>query len=137
MKKHILQIEAILTVVIMLAALSACHKQQDNQEYEYFYVINKIVKDDDFFTANVDDYKIQLYDRDLNQIAELPFASYNPKIQVLEIRKDGSIIYFVTKGVVDDEEGIFFINDDMNQILDGIKSIKRIGGNSYQYSTWE
>lgn len=138
MKKYILQIGTIITMVTtMLIVLSACNNQRNNQEYEYFYEINSIIKNDNFFTAKVDSYTIYLYDQDLNQIAEIPFATYSPKIQILEIRKSGSIIYFVTNGAIDDEEGILFINDDTNRILDGIKSIKRIGGNSYQYSTWE
>ena len=37
----------------------------------------------------------------------------------------------------DDESGIVFVNSDLNNLLDGIKSLKRVGGNSYQYNTYD
>lgn len=56
--------------------------------------------------------------------------------KITTFSKDGSTVWFIISGSVDDEQGIIFINDDSNSVLDGIKSIERIGGNSYYYSTY-
>ena len=102
---------------------------------EYFYKINSLIKNEDFYFAKVADYRIVLYNLKNEPQKEIVFDDYNVKIKLVSIRKDGSIIYFITSGSVDDEQGIVFINDDLNDKLNGIKTIKRIGGNSYYYNT--
>ncbi len=127
----------LLLICLCIAAVlcfSACNGNVKDSE-EYFYKINKLIKDEDFCTAKVEDGKIVLYDSQQNSIRELPFDQYDKSIDFLYARKEGALIFFVTSAAVDDEQGILFINDDSNNMLDGIHSIKRIGRNSYEYDT--
>lgn len=114
--------------------LAGCNGNAEDSE-EYFYEINKRIKDEEFCTAKVKPGKIVLYDAQQNPIRELPFESYDKNITLLFARKEGALIFFVTSAAVDDEQGILFINDDSNKVLNGIHSIKRVGGNSYEYDT--
>ena len=102
---------------------------------DYFYKINSIIKDMDFFTAKAIDDKIVLYNAKQKMIKEIPFEDYDDNIKFVYARKEGSVIYFIISLAIDDEQGIMFINDDSNGLLDGIKTINRVGGNSYGYST--
>lgn len=124
-----------LLLGIILLCLSACSGNGTAANEEYFYKINSLVRDIDFHTANVKDEKIILYDEEKEIVDEIPFDEYDAGINLTYIRKDDPVVYFVTGGDADDEQGIIFINDDTNGILDGVKSLKRIGGNSYEYST--
>lgn len=102
---------------------------------EYCYKINFIIKDVDFHTAKIEERKIVLYDDKNVQIQQITFEEYESDKRIAVVRKDGARVYFTISGTVDDEQGIVFINDDSNAVLDGIKSMERIGGNSYRYST--
>lgn len=108
----------------------------DEQE-TYFRNIYALIKDIDFDIAKIEDSKILLYNSDDELVDEIIFNEYNKKIPLIHIKKQDSVIYFVTSLVVDDEIGIIFVNDDSDKIMDGIKSLKRVGGNSYQYDTAE
>lgn len=127
----------ICVILINIFCFSACNKNIDQINENYFYQINSLIKNADFHTAKVEDYKIILYNLENELTQEIVFEDYNNGIKLRSVRKEGSIIYFITGGSVDDEKGVIFINDDTNNMFDGIKSIKRIGGNSYQYSTSE
>ncbi len=131
MAKRLLLICLCIAAVLCLAA---CNGNAEESE-EYFYEINKLIKDEDFCTAKVKAGKIVLYDAQRNPIKEIPFENYDKCITLLYARKEGALIFFVTSRAVDDEQGILFINDDSNNMLDGIHSIKRVGGNSYEYDT--
>lgn len=131
MRKRLL---LILLCVAMLLCLAGCNAGTEEYE-EYFYKINKLIKDEDFCTAKVKPGKIVLYDAQKNPIRELPFESYDKSITLLYVRKEGALIFFVTSAAVDDEQGILFINDESDKVLDGIHSIKRVGSNSYEYDT--
>lgn len=124
----------ICLCIAAVLCLAACNGNVEDSE-EYFHKINKLIKDEDFCTAKVKDGKIELYDSQQNPIRELPFDQYDKSITLLYARKEGALIFFVTSAAVDDEQGILFINDDSNNMLDGIHSIKRIGRNSYEYDT--
>ena len=117
--------------------MSACTTPTASSQEEYFYIINNLIKDEEFDYATVSEKKIELYNSDNILINEMYFEDYNENIKLSVIRKKESMIYFVQNGAIDDEEGIVFINDRSNELLDGIKNIKRIGGNSYQYRTFE
>jgi hypothetical protein len=131
MRKRLLLICLCIAAVLCLAT---CNGNVEDSE-EYFYKINKLIKDEDFCTAEVKPGKIVLYDDQKKPIRELPFESYDKSIDFLYARKEGALIFFVTSAAVDDEQGILFINDDSNNMLDGIHSIKRVGRNSYEYDT--
>ena len=124
----------ICLCIAMILCFAACNSNLQDSE-EYFYKINKLIRDENFYTAKAYDGKIVLYDSQQDPIKEISFDKYDKNIDFLYARKEGPIIFFVTSGAVDDEKGILFINDDSNNILNGIKSIKRIGGNSYEYDT--
>lgn len=124
----------ILLCVATVLCFAGCNAGPEEYE-EYFYKINKLIKDEDFCTAEVKPGKIVLYDDQKKPIRELPFDQYDKSIDFLYARKEGALIIFVTSAAVDDEQGILFINDDSNNMLDGIHSIKRVGRNSYEYDT--
>ena len=129
MKKYV----AVILIITMLCFVG-CTGRTDMQ-CAYFYEINSLIKDEVFFTANVEEGKIMLYDEEQIMIGEIEFVGYQSGTDLLCIRKDGPVVFFVTGGAVDDETGILFINDDSNNLLDGLKTIERIGGNSYIYDT--
>ncbi len=137
MKKRYVFIFAILIAILITAgfAYSACTDITVKKEEEYFYKINTLLRDMDFYTAKTTDNTIELYDSENTLTDTIAFDDYDKSISLVYIRKEGSVIYFITSAAVDDEWGVMYINDDSNNILDGVKSIKRIGGNSYQYST--
>ncbi len=124
----------ILLCIATILCLAGCNASPEESE-EYFYEINKLIKDEDFCTAKVMPGKIVLYDAQRNPIKEIPFDKYDKTIAFKYARKEGTLIFFVTSAAVDDEQGILFINDNSNNMLDGIHSIKRIGRNSYEYDT--
>ena len=135
MKRKIIFLVLIL-VLLGVFLFTSCNFFPSNQDREvYLYKINSIIKDMDFSTAKTYDGKIILYNTEREIIKEIPFEDYDKNIKFIYARKDESAIYFVISAVVDDEQGIMFVNDGSDRFLDGIKTIKRIGGNSYQYSS--
>lgn len=125
----------LILVILGMFILVSCGYSNNKNIEEYLYKINSIIKDMDFYTAKVDENKIILYNTEQEMIKEIPFGDYNGNIKFIYARKEESAIYFVMSGSVDDEQGIMFVNDNSDGFLDGIKTINRIGGNSYQYST--
>lgn len=125
----------VIGMIAMALCLGLFIGQRTDEQDEYFYKINALIKDQDFTTAKIDDGKISLYDEG-QIVKEISFGEYDPKKQLEYIRKDGPVIYFVTAGSLDDECGIIFINDETNNIFDGIKTLTRTGGNSYCYKTY-
>ncbi len=89
----------------------------------------------DFYIARPEKDIIILYNDKDEPINEVQINEYDGKKNFIYARKDGTNIFFVINAAVDDEQGILFVNDGSDSILDGIKSIERIGGNSYKYST--
>ncbi|MBE6996507.1 MAG: hypothetical protein E7429_07280 [Ruminococcaceae bacterium] len=139
MKKAFGVILAITVVVCFYFAYFT--NTQDGQE-EYCRKVNSLVCNEKFVVAKIEDSKIILYasiEELLKEIPfkEIPFKEFDKTIKIKYIRKENMITYFILEGSIDDESGIMFINDDSNRIFDGIKSITRIGGNSYQYNTAE
>ena len=133
MKRNVYFILILVILGAFILIYYGCSSNKNTEEY--LYKINSIIKDVDFYTAKADDNKIILYNTEQKIIKEIPFKDYNGNIKFLYARKEESAIYFVISGSVDDEQGIMFVNDGSDIFLDGIKSINRIGGNSYQYST--
>lgn len=133
MKRNVYFVLILVTLGVFI--LVSCGYSSNKNTEDYLYKINSIIKDMDFYTAKADDDKIILYNTEQEIIKEIPFEDYDGNIKFLYARKEESAIYFVISGSVDDEQGIMFVNDNSDSFLDGIKTINRIGGNSYQYST--
>jgi len=106
-----------------------------NEEEQYFRKINEIIKDLDFHSAKAKDGKIILYDKERNPASEIPFEEYDESRKFIYARKSDNIVYFITSGAVDDEWGIMFVNDGSDSMMDGVGSVTRINGNSYEYNT--
>ena len=130
------KIFVLIAVFVFAACLCFVYfaNASDKQE-EYCYEINKLICNETFDTAKVQDSKIVLYSFDGVRLKEIPLEAFDKSVKIAYVRKEGTITYFVLGGAVDDEMGIMFINDESNQLLDGVKSITRIGGNSYRYDT--
>lgn len=111
------------------------HESSINEKEQYFKKINEIIKDLEFHSAKANDGKIVLYNNKYEPICEIPFESYDRSIKFIGARKDNDIVYFITGGAVDDEWGIMFVNDGSDSMMDGVGSVSRIGGNSYEYDT--
>ena len=127
----------LLFLAISLSALclSGCTVTSNVDIADYCNIINQRLTNADFFKAFVSDGVIKLYDSDDILIDEILFDAYDKSKRIVYIRKEGSRLYFILGGSVDDEYGIMFINDADNDFLDGIHSVERVGGNSYEYST--
>lgn len=120
--------------VVFLSGCTAASQRNDSIA-EYCYAINQVLKQEDFAFAEVNEESIVLYDADRVPLSVIDFALYDNSIHFLSIRKEGNVIYFVTQGAVDDEEGYMFVNGQENSIFDGIWQIERVSGNGYAYST--
>lgn len=123
----------ILSMILISVYFSGC--AYSNGSTDEFYRINQLIKDEDFFKAEVIDKTIVLYDKSNSVTKKIPYDEASKKSAPLYIEKIGNTLYFVTEGVVDDRAGIMFVNDDSDSFLDGIAEISRIGGNSYHFNT--
>ena len=106
-----------------------------NEQEQYFRKINEIIKDLEFHSAKTKDGKIILYDENRNPTSEISFEEYDESQNFIYARKSDDIVYFITAGAVDDEWGIMFVNDGSDGMMDGIGSVTKISGNSYEYDT--
>ncbi len=134
MKKYV----AILVLCCIAVGLFySCGRDDIHKQERYFGKINSIIKDLDFHIAKAKDSKIILYNKELDPISEIPFEEYDEDIKFIGAHKDGPVVYFATSGMVDNENGIMFINDEANELLREATKLVRIaiGGNSYEYST--
>ncbi len=134
---RLIKYSVLCFVMSGLFIFSGCQNNNYSVMEEYCYKINSVIKDVDFHTAKIKESKIVLYDNKNVEIRQIAFEEYEINKRITVIRKDGARVYFTISGTVDDEQGIVFINDSSNAVLDGIKSMERIGGNSYRYSTSE
>ena len=135
MKKKIafISVSCVLFLCFVCVMFRVINKPSINEDY--YYRINRTIKDYDFYRAEVSDGTIILYDKSGTVTQQLPFDDNRRNAPLVYIRKDGACLYFILSGAVDDETGVIFVNDDSNQILDGINVLRRIGGNSYYYDT--
>ena len=134
MKKRICIIVG-LVVCLMLGCYALIRDQKEQDTFDYCVQINKMIKDLDFYKAEVTENGIVLYDRNFDELDIVPFDGYKRHIKFMGIRKDGGLIYFILIGSVDDEWGIMFVNDESDKMMEGINSIDRIGENYYYYDT--
>lgn len=100
-------------------------------------VKNEQIRDLDFFTARISDGVISLFDRESVLISEISFEEYDKNLnkEIVYIRKEDTLVYFILMVMVDDEIGIMFVNDDSDWILSGLNSVERIGAGSYKHDT--
>ena len=127
-------VAAILCIALLLVFGFKIFDKPSSAEIEYYTSINRMIKDQDFYTARVSEGEISLYDKNNIIIETMGFDFYDRSIPLVTIRKEFGNLYFVTAGSVDDEYGVVFMNDSANN-LDGIMSLERIGGNAFLYST--
>ena len=124
----------VLCIALICVVFICFWESEKGQDIDYFAEINFRIRNLDFCTATVEDANILLYDSNGTLIQIIEFTNYR-KSNLIYIRKSGDRIYFVQSGSIDDESGILFVNDESDRILEGIKSLERVGGNSYRYST--
>ncbi len=129
------RILSLVLVIILSVSLFSCGIKSDKDYDDYCYKINKIIKDKDFSKGEVVDGKILLY-KDDKIIFEENFEDYDKSYNIKSIRKEENRMFFILNGAVDDEDGIVFLYDE-NNVMDGIASLERIGGNSYKYKTYK
>ena len=127
-------VAAILCIALLLVFGFKIFDKPNSAEIEYYTSINRMIKDQDFYTARVSEGEISLYDKNNIIVETMGFDFYDRSIPLVTIRKEFGNLYFVTAGSVDDEYGVVFMNDSTNN-LDGIMSLERIGGNAFLYST--
>lgn len=135
MKKIILVILTIINVFLFTNCAIVNQQVSSGERNIYYYKINSLIKDENFSTAKIEESKIILYNEKREMEKEIIFDEYDKRIPVLYIRKDENLIFFVEWGIVDDEGGIVFMNNELKNILDGIYHIDRIDGNYFKYST--
>lgn len=127
-------ITAILCIALLFVFGFKIFDKPNSAEIEYYTSINRMIKDQDFYTARVSEGQITLYDKNNIIVETMGFDFYDRSIPLVTIRKEFGNLYFVTAGSVDDEYGVVFMNDSANN-LDGIMSLERLGGNAFLYST--
>ena len=124
----------LLTVILILTLISCGTKS--TEEYDlYCYEINQLIKEIDFDRGTIDDGNLILYNNE-SEVFNEKYEKYNTNFEIEYIRKEDSKVFFVLSASVDDDEGIVFINDETNNLMDGLVSLERINGNSYRYKTF-
>ena len=126
----------LILILVLAFMCSSCSAPNYEKTEEYFYKMNSRIKDMEFYKAEMEGNEILLYDAQNKLITTIPFEKSTHDVDFIYAYKDGTTIRFVTGGSVDDEEGIMFVNDNSDDILEGIHSLERVGGNSYRYSTY-
>ena len=126
----------LILILVLAFMCSSCSAPNYEKTEEYFYKMNSRIKDMEFYKAEMEGNQILLYDAQNKLITTIPFEKSTHDVDFICAYKDGTTIRFVTGGSVDDEEGIMFVNDNSDDILEGIHSLERVGGNSYRYSTY-
>lgn len=109
--------------------------QDTSNVSDFCYNVNSLVKTYDFAYGNISCNNIILYDDNDKEIAEIPIDNLEERDKIIYFYKKSNNVYFVISRSVDDESGIILVNDESDSILDGLWSIKRVGGNSYYYDT--
>lgn len=135
LKKIINSIIIIAITAFIILCINSCDSKNEQDAIDYYTKINNMIQDYDFNIARTEDSKIILYDSSNTQIGEIDMTDQSFKYPIVYIKKEDYILKIITGGAVDDEHGIVFINNDLNNALDGITSISRVGGNSYKYSS--
>lgn len=137
MKKVIFYLPLCILIVAILFQLigSNINIENINEQERYFRKINEIIKDLEFHSAKAKDGKIILYNNKYEPICEIPFEGYDKNIKFIGAHKDDGIVFFITAGAVDDEWGIMFVNDGSDSMMDGVGSVNKISGNSYEYTS--
>lgn len=135
MKKVIFISFVCALMVFLFSCGSVGSDVGDQRRIEYCREINNLLAMEEFITAKIDEGFITLFDSEREIIKEIALPNYDKSIDIIYVRKENSVIYFITSGAVDDEEGYMFINGDENKIFDGLWSVERVTGNGYAYST--
>lgn len=127
----------ILEIVIGCIVLGVKIKQYNNKEYqEYCYQIYKEIQDEDFKYAKFDKKTLIFMDENRSVLYKKDYSNYNTKWKILYIENRKDTIVFWKKGAVDDRIGLMFIRErKLSNMLDGINTLKRRGGNIYEVST--
>ena len=132
MKKRIVFLFIPVVICVMCIITS---DRITNDELEYYTEINSLIKDMEFYTANIEETQITFFDDNNSIISTMHFDFFDPKVDLIYIRKEGDSIFFIINANIDDESGVVFMNGGSDYILNGIVSLKRVGGNSYQFDS--
>ena len=100
-------IAAILCIALLLVFGFKIFDKPNSAEIEYYTSINRMIKDQDFYTARVSEGEISLYDKNNIIVETMGFDFYDRSIPLVTIRKEFGNLYFVTAGSVDDEYGVY------------------------------
>ena len=103
---------------------------------EYCHEINRVIKDIDFEKGDISEGKIILYN-DEKEVYNQIYDKFDSKYKIVYIRKDGRKVFFVLNASVDDEDGIVYLNGELGDVMDGLWSLERLGGDSYNYKTYK
>ncbi len=139
MNRRKLQIITGILLVACLLSLVACNHTRllGNEDfYEYCTGIYNLLKDKDFFKAEIEKDYIILYDSEFKQISRMDFSGYKANMTIHYILNEHTRMLFVTSQAVDDTMGIVFFKDTENANLDGLWTLDRISGNGFLYSTF-
>ena len=126
----------VILVVICVSTFASCGVKSTEEYDLYCYEINKVIKDIDFDKGDISDGKIVLYN-DGSVVFNQDYEKFDSDFNIKYIRKEDSKIFFVLNASLDDDEGLVFVNDDTNGLMDGLGSLERINGNSYKYKTFK
>ena len=103
---------------------------------EYCYEINRMIKEIEFEKGDISDGKIILYN-DEKEVYNQSYDKFDSKYKIMYIRKDGNKVFFVLNASVDDEDGIVYLNGELGDVMNGLWSLERLGGDSYNYKTYK
>ena len=125
----------VLLAMSLLTSCSLIRKQQKQDIQEDYHEINKLIKDKEFRLAYVEDDQICLYDKDRNLLEQIPLPDVSASFYVKYIEKKKNTLFFVQGGSVDDTWGLMIVNDDSDDLMQGLGSISRAGIGIYEFTT--
>ncbi len=124
--KRTVSILLAFVISLIITFFCGCSVKSDSELEEYCHSVNELICNIDFSYAKTEGKTIILYS-DKNQIIDEIITecdNIDAEQQIKYIQKEGNIVYFIQSVAIDDEFGIMFINDETNNVLNGIKKPK-------------
>lgn len=135
MKNKILQISFLILLFLIFQACKV-EKASSLESIKYVNYLLEEIEKEDFFVGKIKSDEIILRNRDFKEIKKIKINYIGKRIKIIGINKENELIYFAKGGAVDDSYGILYSNKKIEKV-GGVKYLREISDNLYEYSTWE
>ena len=129
---------SILMNIFFIYAFSRPNSVAIQYDDYFLETIYKQLVDKEFYSAKFNGEYLELRDKDYNVIDKYQYPETEKTKEIISIRKeirdDETYIFFIYRGAMDDESGVFRSTAKSINMSE-ITEIRRIGGGLYYYNT--